>query len=871
MSSARNVNRDGASYHSKFYGRQRFRGLSALEPSGFRVSTPSLGTPQTQFSHATTYVASARLRSIVENQDGDQSYVAVRNDQVLFATPSIRELDPQSSVRLAGQQSVRPMTVENEEFFRIKKPLLSKKLEELQEMIISRTFFKPPNKETKSFVAGIIRAFVNFTIKFYRLNGDVENRMRFNRAVQEWLFMASGLESFLLAEIVKSHDSDKPASYAAKRAQAFKIRNTFRIIVNNMSNYDRLYHWGFMLKHNRIFDFLDQFPIINNFTAFPGTENIVGSRNLAVNSLLRNVFEGTLIARRLAGGRESLITDNPGAYAQNLAAEGNSFETSNRQQHGTYIGRTKTNAFRLEHRLPTDESTVRTFQGNPVGTMLNNGVEHILTNLGMHWRNMLFQENGNFGHQRQELLDPVQTLRYHIPEVLVTLTNLRGRNNFDNQVVGPLIQRLQAFDPGAATALEGGDAEKGTDLMTHDITKTCAIARKLVASLLAIVEPVCAGIPPRVKAFRDWLDAIRDSIDDLEIEANGVKDLVSSVEDGIRLGYQLIKVIDWKIPEDDFLETAVLNHLTPGAAGVAGVDVLAIENALDRLAPRDARCLQELIRTGYAKSRAAELLIGRTRTLLHREIRRRAIDTRLLELSRGQLIEEKAMVRNEWYYVKSDSGSGIFQYKGKAGSTKFRFKDVDVGNSILVQRDGSVVINEYVPVAEAIARAQKAFMNLELDYLKRFAYNAYMEFGSGEVDGSLRTRLRRLAVVAQLQSYELDNSRRMVLSEFLRKPEDTVYSTKNCRPQNLVVIGGGPTGLITSIHAVQSCLMSGGMVTLYESRDAYKKEAATFERAQVVRLDGRWIAMMRFHCGTAFEDQFVPLRGETDAHLGNTM
>ena len=51
-------------------------------------------------------------------------------------------------------------------------------------------------------------------------------------------------------------------------------------------------------------------------------------------------------------GRESLVTDDQNALSQNLAAEGNGFEAANRNQFGAYIGRQRTNAFRMHHRLP---------------------------------------------------------------------------------------------------------------------------------------------------------------------------------------------------------------------------------------------------------------------------------------------------------------------------------------------------------------------------------------------------------------------------------------------------------------------------------------------------------------------------------------
>lgn len=86
-----------------------------------------------------------------------------------------------------------------------------------------------------------------------------------------------------------------------------------------------------------------------------------------------------------------------------------------------------------------------------------------------------------------------------------------------------------------------------------------------------------------------------------------------------------------------------------------------------------------------------------------------------------------------------------------------------------------------------------------------------------------------------------------------------------------MVIGGGPTGLLTTIHCTENVLRSGGIVRLYEARDSFDKGGSSFERAQIVRLDARWIAMLRYHLGTSFEDVFIPASGETDSQLGNSL
>ena len=76
---------------------------------------------------------------------------------------------------------------------------------------------------------------------------------------------------------------------------------------------------------------------------------------------------------------------------------------------------------------------------------------------------------------------------------------------------------------------------------------------------------------------------------------------------------------------------------------------------------------------------------------------------------------------------------------------------------------------------------------------------------------------------------------------------------------------------MTTLHCLESVLLTNGEMNLLESRDAFTKGGSTFERAQIVRLDARWIAKLRYHLGTGYEDVFIPASGETDSHLGNTL
>lgn len=463
----------------------------------------------------------------------------------------------------------------------------------------------------------------------------------------------------------------------------------------------------------------------------------------------------------------------------------------------------------------------------------NNGVVHTLRCLSKHWRNMLYQEYGNFAHQRMEQLDPFETLRFHLPEVLVTLSSMRGRNVWDAEVLGPVIRKLQRLRPES----------------------TAERARRLVRTLQRrVVVPVCGGVASVGDPFRSWLDAVARSLDRIEEEAKDVYRLVSSVELGIRVGYDIMSQVSWKVPSDAALRRAILRYIRRESLDGSGIMERQVASALDRTTPRDKRTLIELIQKKQGDTLPAKLLLARVKTLLQREIRREILSAAIRDVSMGDYVGH--MVEDSWYWLESKKGAcELYSYAGKNGQ-KHQFIHVDSGS---VRFDVDVRARAYIPVAEAISRAQKVFMTIELNHGKTFAYNAFMEFTP------LRVALRRLIVVSQMACEVLDNARLNVLSEIQR----TNQVTSN--PQNLVVVGGGPGGLMAAIHCTENCLAGGGVVKLYEARDSFAKGGSTYERAQIVRLDARWIAMMRYHCGTGFEDVYIPASGETDSQLGNTL
>jgi hypothetical protein len=423
-----------------------------------------------------------------------------------------------------------------------------------------------------------------------------------------------------------------------------------------------------------------------------------------------------------------------------------------------------------------------------------------------------------------------------------------------------------------------------------------------------IVLELSAGIAVIADPLYSWLDAIKKSCKLLEEEAQEVYKEVTKVEVGLRLGYDVITQVSWKTPSDDELRQAILLHLQGKNPGVL-VSERRIRNALLLTTPRDKRTLMELVKFGLIDSKPAQMLMGRVKTLLQREIRREYLNEAIQELSMGETVSKKRLRKDDWYWLEDKDTNGVYIYIGKTenGSSHFVHTDSGVDRFIDYVDPVGTKFKRYIPVGESIVRAQRCYMNLELEHGHKFKYNAFMEFSF------LRTALRRLAVVGQICCEELDNARLNMLQEaqrfdqadvqvgdlepgktyYIYNSEFKIYAPFVCKkkytpsdpewkklemvkivgitPQSMIVVGGGPTGLLTVIHCTESVLRSGGTVKLYESRDAFDKGGSAFERAQIVRLDARWIAMLRYHLGTGFEDVFIPASGETDAQLGNTL
>jgi len=724
---------------------------------------------------------------------------------------------------------------------------------------------------------------------------DDVNALSLGRQIQSSIPFLTGYESYLLGQVVQVLDgivldsylldqvmnaldtlvpeldvSNKTRRHMKEKRRkelqeilrcALKNHNVTRIIVQNIKvGMNFRLHWFQRVLKNRWY----RFPASENFPS-PG-----------------NWFE------------RFWIPDPNTSIAQNLPVDFSALTASQRYQFGTHVGRVKTNKLCIENRVPVDESIVHTFVVSPIPTMINNGVVYVLQQLAKHWHNILAQPFGNWAHHRLEQLDPFQTIRFHIPNVCIVLSSLRGRNVWDAEVLGPFICKCQK-------------------LTSSFTAKECLDLVKEMQS--NIIHELCAGVVAIENPLSSWLEAIQGSCLAMEKQAKMIYQEVTGVEIGLRLGFDLITQVSWKIPPDVELNKAILLHLQGKYPGEV-VNQRNIRRALLSTTPRAKRTLKDLVKYGEHNSKPARVLMRRVKNLLKRHLRREFLNDAIQELSTGEHAFENDLTIGNWYWLNETndiSQRSVFvlaeEHSNEGEISVYRFLSVDTGMEALVSFEDAdfTSCQEYIPVAESIVRAQRCYMNLELEHCHKFKYNAFMEFSF------LRKALRRLAVVSQIFCEELDNARLNMLhavktsnqvkvevgdlepgkTYHIHNSEFHVYAPFICKkkyspsdpewkrlenveivkvpPQSMTVVGASITGLMTAIHCTENVLVSGGKMTLHDFSDVDTKVGSVFERSQIVRLDARWIAMLRYHLGSDFEDVFIPTADESNAHVGNHM
>ena len=252
-------------------------------------------------------------------------------------------------------------------------------------------------KDEVSLTAGKVGLFWRYFFrKILTRFSDPVNALRISRPLQLQIDYMGPHEAFVLGAVVDALDSIVAGEAGAAEqklylalVQAFKVRNVGRVIFQARGPFNVFWHLYFQLSNARSFQIAAQLPL-SRISFPPPSENFLSTKDHVVNSILRRLLgPGKWVTRVVTGGREEFIVDDDNATSQNLAAESTGFEEAMRQQYGNYFGRQRISDYRVRNRLPTDESVARTFFTQPMPTLINNGVVHVLRVVAKHWRSTL--------------------------------------------------------------------------------------------------------------------------------------------------------------------------------------------------------------------------------------------------------------------------------------------------------------------------------------------------------------------------------------------------------------------------------------------------------------------------------------------------
>lgn len=650
--------------------------------------------------------------------------------------------------------------------------------------------------------AGKVGVFWRSTFKtlLITLTSDYQNSLHFAQALQIQVDFLSPHEALILGTVIEALLQKSKVNDALK--SAFKNRNVGRQLVQASSILNYFWHLGFQIQNARKFDALGRVMFLDKKVSFPpATENDLSSFFLSIRSILRLILgPGRYITRVVTRGREEFVVDDINAIAQNLAAETTGFEESMRNQFGNYFGRKRIDDFRVENRLVTDESVLRAFFSQPQSVLINNGTFHVLSVLKKHWENVVSNDFGTFSHQRMEQLNVCLSMRLHLPIVLFTLANQRGLCSWDIKNLGEKIKELMKVTAG------------------EDMSKP----EKLINDLLEgdFLDKVCGRDEMHVDVLKAWIKSMKKSIDVIKVEKEKVQKYIDLAAEGIDVGTQLALKTVWEVAEDTELVQNIIGFIKLRKA------IILVATPNDNQSPSEEWCVEklgmltlddltELLSMLKKKMHNADQIVmnlkefmgtGKTQIPIGQHLSDNQATNKIKEQHKYILKDIHSLIKGrdkERDYL-CDKALGHLTPRDKRTVIELVMKDKEDSNpaKLLIKRTKTLLRREIRRAAldaqleelkklqnpkAKIIEAQKQFMDIELECLQRFSYDAFMEFSD------LRQNLMKLQIISQIHCDSLDTARLerlMYVKENMKKLGDGIMLgdekvTLTLPPQNM--------------------------------------------------------------------------------------
>lgn len=146
-----------------------------------------------------------------------------------------------------------------------------------------------------------------------------------------------------------------------------------------------------------------------------------------------------------------------------------------------------------------------------------------------------------------------------------------------------------------------------------------------------------------------------------------------------------------------------------------------------------------------------------------------------------------------------------------------------------------VVLDETL---QLILEGRKLLLDVELQSGRFFDSSIWMSAPNQFVDETIRSGLKKAGELDKLRGLAIDMAQ---IESFKKSHQQYSHHAR------VAIEGGGPTGLLLALTQYEA----GSKVSLFEKR------SGLYDRSQIVRLDPKWMSMLKFYLGEKYYSTFV--------------
>lgn len=237
-----------------------------------------------------------------------------------------------------------------------------------------------------------------------------------------------------------------------------------------------------------------------------------------------------------------------------------------------------------------------------------------------------------------------------------------------------------------------------------------------------------------------------------------------------------------------------------------GISDHLCRRALGFMSPRDKRTLIELVVNGFEDSKPAYLLLRRTKTLLQREIRRSRLDSQIKDHEASKIVlAQKAFMYIELDCTRKFSYNAFMEFK----DIRANLRRLQAVSQLQCQKLDLCRIEQLKKIRETPANkvsepehGKKYFIEKVKGIYESHIFDGRTDIGKKDGANNDSATDGGLEGVEDGIATDGVKEEEVIEPNFKDKNKPIIYEDA---PQNIMVVGGGPAGLLTTIHCLENC------------------------------------------------------------------